>query len=132
MKDMPRFIKFLILSAVLALFVVWLFLNLLRVLYTQNGLIKIITILPVSLFILFSSNIKEEKTAVDKIRLNLIFCIIGVLLSGCGIVLNLHFIQWIGILILIYIGLKYSLPSRHKDNILPALFLVFWIHPLPS
>lgn len=57
---------------------------------------------------------------------------IAVLLFGAGTALNVHQLSWIAVLLLSYSGLAISLPDRFLNNLLPSLFILYWIHWLPD
>lgn len=56
---------------------------------------------------------------------------IGLAAVVTGTVLDVRQLHWIGMLLLLYACLKWSLPSRFSRNVLPALLLLYWVHPVP-
>jgi len=48
-----------------------------------------------------------------------------------GIVFGIHQLEWIGLLLILYSCMRWSLPSRFACDILPALAVLYFIHPLP-
>lgn len=56
----------------------------------------------------------------------------GTLLSLGGTVADVHQFQWLGLLQLVYAGLRWCLPDSHGRNLPAALFVLYWAHPLPA
>jgi len=56
----------------------------------------------------------------------------GVGLALIGIIIPVHQVEWLGILMVLYSALAWALPRRHGKDLVIALTLVYWIHPLPS
>ncbi len=49
-----------------------------------------------------------------------------------GIIIPVHQVEWLGILLVLYSALSWVLPRRYGKDLILALVLVYWIHPLPS
>lgn len=56
----------------------------------------------------------------------------GTVLSVAGLVGDVHQFHWLGVLLLVYAGLRWSLPERAGQNLAAALFVLYWAHPLPG
>ena len=56
----------------------------------------------------------------------------GAVLAVGGIIFTVHQYEWLGIMLLLYACLRWSLPNRYAGDILRALLLLYWIHPLPG
>lgn len=56
----------------------------------------------------------------------------GTGLALVGLIVPVHQFEWLGILMVLYSALAWSLPRRFGKDLVLALFLVYWIHPLPS
>lgn len=55
----------------------------------------------------------------------------GIVLVITGIVFAIHTILWLGILLITYVGLRYALLPAVAPDLGKAMFILFWIHPLP-
>jgi len=49
-----------------------------------------------------------------------------------GIVFNVHQIEWIGLLLILYACLLWALPGRYSRDLALSLLLLYWAHPLPG
>ena len=58
--------------------------------------------------------------------------IVGTLLALAGLIFKVHQVEWIGVLLLFYAGLRWALPARHADDLKCAVFVLYWVHPLPG
>jgi exosortase/archaeosortase family protein len=56
----------------------------------------------------------------------------GALLAVTGIVTGIHQFQWLGLLLMTYSGLRWSLPEIYSGKVASALFVLYWAHPLPG
>lgn len=56
----------------------------------------------------------------------------GTALVVTGIVLSVNQFEWLGIVLLLYACLRWSLPASYSRDIAWGVFLLYWIHPLPS
>ena len=56
----------------------------------------------------------------------------GALLVVAGIVLHIHQAEWLGLLLLVYAALRWTLPPTYSRDIALCLALFYWVHPLPS
>ncbi|MBA4386924.1 MAG: hypothetical protein C0404_03020, partial [Verrucomicrobia bacterium] len=56
----------------------------------------------------------------------------GALLAVCGIVVPVKQFEWIGLIFLVYAAMRWALPVRFSRDILLALFVLYWMHPMPS
>jgi exosortase/archaeosortase family protein len=57
---------------------------------------------------------------------------LGAVFVIAGIVIPVHQLEWLGVLTVLYAALAWVLPRRHGRDLLLALGLLYWIHPLPS
>lgn len=58
--------------------------------------------------------------------------VVGTLLALGGIVIPVHQFQWLGLLLMVYAGLRWSFPEEYGGNVASALFVLYWAHPLPD
>ncbi len=57
---------------------------------------------------------------------------VGMGFSLVGLIIPVHQFEWLGILMVLYAALAWALPRRYGKDLIFALCLVYWIHPLPS
>ena len=57
---------------------------------------------------------------------------VGMVFSLVGLIIPVHQFEWLGILMVLYAALAWALPRRYGKDLIFALTLVYWIHPLPS
>jgi len=58
--------------------------------------------------------------------------IAGAILSLAGIIFVVGQFEWLGLMLLIFSALQWSLGRRYSKDIFLALFVLYWIHPLPG
>ena len=56
----------------------------------------------------------------------------GTVLALVGIIFSVGQFEWLGLLMLLFSALHWALDKRRTRNILLALFVLYWIHPLPG
>ena len=56
----------------------------------------------------------------------------GALAAVTGIVFNVNQFEWLGIILVIFSCLRWALPPRFGRDLVLALILFYWIHPLPG
>lgn len=56
----------------------------------------------------------------------------GTVLAIVGIIFSVGQFEWLGLLMLLFAALNWALDKRNTRDILPALFVLYWIHPLPG
>jgi exosortase len=126
--SVPRLAVF---CSALFLLSIWLVLNFPRIGLTQNGIIRL------SLGVFFASVILFRRKAEDAeppfpswaVPLAVvagIFCIVN------GIIFDIHQFKWLGIMLILFACLAWALPQNFGKDILLALFVFYWVHPLPN
>ena len=114
-----------------ALFCLWVGTHLYALTATQNGLIRFFLAAALSLLILWRAKKKGEVSRAPAwVVLPSVLC--GAALAVAGIVFSIHQIEWIGIILMLYAGLRWGLPASHGPDVFRALFLLYWAHPLPG
>ena len=58
--------------------------------------------------------------------------ILGATLAVAGLMFTVHQFEWLGIILVLYACLRWSLPDRWSADIVRSMFLLYWIHPLPG
>ena len=56
----------------------------------------------------------------------------GALLMVLGIVFAVHQANWLGLLLVLYAALSWTLSRKYQRDIILGLFLLYWVHPVPS
>lgn len=58
--------------------------------------------------------------------------VLGLMATIAGVVVPVHQFEWVGVLLVLFACLAWALPARYHRDLAIALFLIYWIHPLPS
>lgn len=61
-----------------------------------------------------------------------VLALFGSILVVAGLMIPVHQFEWLGVLLLLYACLAWSLPARYGRDLALALFIIYWVHPLPS
>jgi len=126
-------VKILLLTAAASLLVLWIGLHAKLFFTTQNGAIRTILSLTFSFLILLRpkpENMSETKSIPLPAILFALVC--GTCAATAGIVLSISQLEWIGILILLFAIFEWTLPASFKKDIPLAVFVLYWIAPMPS
>ncbi|MEI8351421.1 MAG: archaeosortase/exosortase family protein, partial [bacterium] len=129
--EKPSRARWLVLFSVLVLLASWIWANLPRLAVGQNG---VLTFFLGSLFALLLVSRKKLEGEGFKLPGWGLACLggAGFIFAVVGIIVPIHQLEWLGVLIVLYTALAWALPRRHGKDLVLALFLVYWIHPLPS
>jgi len=111
---------------------IWLVLNFLRISLTQNG-----GIIRFFLGVFFASVILFRRKADDAespfpFWVPPLAAVAGAFCVANGIIFNVHQFEWLGIMLILFACLGWALPQNFGKDILFALFVFYWVHPLPS
>ena len=129
-----------VLVCTVLLLVAWVAVHL-RVLFaSQNGLIRFVLTGLFSLLIILrrkpsaagQAPSEERVTRVPSARRSLAIGIAATLVAVSGMILPVGQMEWLGLLLLVFACLKWSLPDKYSKDIALALLLLYWAHPLPS
>jgi len=117
--------------AAAALFLAWLIPNGTRLFMTQNGAIRIGLATLFSLLLLLRP---KQATAQRDMRpwIVPISAALGAFLAVSGIVFSVNQAEWLGIILLLFACLSWSLPAASTRDTAGALFLLYWAHPIPG
>ncbi|NQT94464.1 MAG: archaeosortase/exosortase family protein [Lentisphaerae bacterium] len=117
--------------AAAALFLAWLIPNGTRLFMTQNGAIR--TVLSVLFSLLILARPKGAPPKGDaRSWIVPLAAALGALLAVSGIVFSVNQAEWLGIILLLFACLAWSLPAAFTGDIARALFLLYWAHPIPG
>ena len=117
--------------ATILLFCVWLGVNWTRISAQQDALI---TVVLGSIFAFIIMMRAKPETPSTRKGLAVLFVLGAVLFMSSvviGHVVDVHQIQWLGMMLLVFVALKWAFPPRFGKDILLAVFVLYWIHPLP-
>ncbi len=57
---------------------------------------------------------------------------VGMALAVLGLVFQVHQFEWIGLMLICGAGMMWALPPRNGRDVAVALFIFYWVHPMPS
>ncbi len=136
--------KRIALLATVALFATWVLLHSEQFTSTQNGTVRLFFTLLVSIIIILrpkedapqpktSPNINiHKKSALRKAENAIATAILGGFILIIGSIYTVPQFEWIGLLIICFAIFKWALPSKYREDIVIAIFLLYWVHPLPE
>ena len=114
-----------------SLFALWTVLHLPRLTGAQDGAIRFALGLVFALLILFRRKVDEADerswpgTAAATAVCGALFCL-------GGLIVPLRQLEWFGLVLLLYSCLRWALPKRWSKDVLLAMLLLYWVHPLPG
>jgi len=129
-KSMPAPHR-LVLFGVFILIAAWIWANLSRLAAGQNGVLSFFLGSLFALILIFRPKLEHEGYKLPGWGLGLIGAG-GTLMAILGMIIPIHQIEWLGMLLILYAALAWALPRRYGKDLVFALFLIYWIHPLPS
>ncbi|OGV68075.1 MAG: hypothetical protein A2283_18720 [Lentisphaerae bacterium RIFOXYA12_FULL_48_11] len=121
-----------VLAAAIALLATWLLMNFRFITAEQSGFIRFFLTLAFSLAILLRPKPKETKHTRQSNLFYISFGVGGTILALGGLIFGVHQFEWIGLLIILSACLRWALPTSYSRDVFPALFLIYWAHPLPA
>jgi len=120
-----------VLLAAAVLFGAWAAGNFGRITGEQEGVIRFVLGLVLAVLILF----RPKPTATfarGAGRTVLVTGVVGAVMALCGIIFRVHQAEWLGLILVLYACLRWSLPDRFSRDVVLSLFLLYWVHPLPG
>lgn len=129
-KTMPTSHRVVLIS-VFILITAWVWANLPQLAAGQNGVLSFFLGTVFALALIFRPKPLGEGFKLPGWGLGLIGAG-GTLLAITGMIIPIHQAEWLGMLVILYAALAWALPRRYAKDLIFALFLVYWIHPLPS
>ncbi len=121
----------------IALFAVWVVCNFNRIAADQDGVIRFILGSFFALLILFRDKEAEAPQGVVERFTSAswfvpVTAVAGTILTLAGIIFGVHQIEWLGMVLLFFVCLRWALPGKFAGDVFIAVFLLYWIHPLPG
>lgn len=129
-KSMPAPHR-LVLFSVFILVVAWIWANLPRLAAGQNGILSFFLGAIFATALIFRPKLDGEGFKLPGLGLGLIG-LAGTLMAIVGMIIPIHQAEWLGMLMILYSALAWALPRRYAKDLILALFIVYWIHPLPG
>ena len=119
-----------VLFAACVLFAVWVVSNFAAITADQNGTVRFV--LGFFFSVLVVCRRKDEKS--EDLPAWVLPCVggIGAVLAVGGIIVPVRQFEWLGLILVLFACLRWSLPPRFARDLLLAMFLLYWIHPLPG
>lgn len=136
--------KRIVILATVALFATWIMLHHDQFTSTQNGTVRLFFTLLFSIIIILRPKADDsqpnsghhinthKQSALKQAENAIATAILGGLLLIIGSIYTIAQFEWIGLLIIVFATFKWALPSKHKHDIIIAIFLLYWVHPLPE
>ena len=126
-------VQWLVLGVAILMFGVWLALNGSRMAADQNGIIRLVLSLFFALLIVARPKSLRGTTATAfPAWAHAALALAGTIGIASGLVLRIHQIEWLGVLLLFWTAITWSLPANYRRDISLALLIVYWIHPVPG
>lgn len=116
----------------LALPVVWIIANWQRIVSDTEGTVSLVIGVFFALLIGLRWKRVNDSSHPYLRRLVLPLGLFSFLLGLSGIIFNVHQFEWLGILGMSSACFLWGLPERYSRDVLLALFLLYWVHPLPG
>ena len=113
------------------LFVVWSVSNYGRITADDNGVILFVLGVLFSVLILFRRK-PDNAVRLEPWRWLPALGVAGALLVVFGLIFRVHQFQWLGLILILYACLRWSLPARYGGDVRLSLFLLYWANPLPG
>lgn len=120
----------IVLLAAMALFAVWAAANSGRLAGGEDGLIRFVLGTVFALLLLLRQ--KAERPAAIARRAVPAAAALGTGAALAGLIFNVHQFEWIGVLLVLYACLRWALPERYDRDLMRALLILYWAHPLPG
>ncbi|MCK5529076.1 MAG: archaeosortase/exosortase family protein [Kiritimatiellae bacterium] len=126
-----NFAKKIVLMAAAALLVMWAIGNFGRITDDDEGFIRFVLGCIFAIFILLRWKRRDVEPKLPGWVMPLLGGI-GALMALYGIIFSVHQFEWLGLILILYACLRWALPVRYGADIALALFMLYWVHPLPG
>lgn len=123
--------KKVILAAAPCLFAAWIYSRIGQWTGDSDAFIRVVLSVVYALLIMFRWKMADEGRE-PKQAVILISAVAGSLAAVTGIVFGIGQFEWLGLILLLTAALRWALPARFSTDILLAMLLLYWMHPLPS
>jgi len=120
-----------VVSLVAAVFILWVFFHYRMIAGDENGTVRFILGILFALIILLRRKTMEPVAPVPGWTVPAA-AVTGTVLVVTGIIFEIGQFEWLGLIVLFYSCLSWALSRRYSRDIVSALFVLYWIHPLPG
>ncbi|MCX7591392.1 MAG: archaeosortase/exosortase family protein [Kiritimatiellae bacterium] len=120
-----------LIASALALFGVWLVANFHRLTAQEEGFIRFVLGIFFSILIVLRWKPAEVKPLFT-LRAALGTGLVGAVLAVGGLIFRIHQFEWLGLILILFACLRWGLPERYCRDVVVALFILYWVHPLPG
>ncbi|MDA0578761.1 MAG: archaeosortase/exosortase family protein, partial [Verrucomicrobia bacterium] len=121
-----------VLLAALALLAAWIAANFTRLTGEQHGAVRFVLGTLFAALILCRGKPPKASAPARRPLLLAMVGACGALAAIGGIVFKVYQVEWLGIVLLLYACLRWSLADRFAGDIARALVVLYWVHPLPA
>jgi exosortase/archaeosortase family protein len=121
-----------VLFSALVLLVAWSVVNLPRLVSGQAGAIAFMLGAFFGMVLVLRTKTPQDEAFGLSGRVLGVTALAGVISVVVGLVVPIHQLDWLGVLLVLYAALAWALPRRYGRDLLLALFIIYWIHPLPG
>ncbi|OVE73482.1 hypothetical protein BVX94_03825 [bacterium B17] len=125
--------KRVVLFSVLCVLFVWIGSNYSRITEDQSGFVRLILGTLFGLIVLFrwKKPTDGEERSAEGWHIP-VLSVAGGIMVVSGLIFQVHQLEWVGLLLLSYVSLCWAFPARYSRDIAIAMFLIYWIHPMPG
>ncbi|MBN2302327.1 MAG: exosortase/archaeosortase family protein, partial [Lentisphaerae bacterium] len=122
-----------VLVAAIVLFLAWIVAHMRRIIGGSDDVIRIVLGFLFALLILlrwkpWNRNATQELPG----WISVVMGSVGAFLAVAGIIFTVNQIEWLGIIFLLCACLFWALPRKYAGDAAIGMFLLYWIHPLPT
>lgn len=111
----------------------WVYINAATLFGSQNGIIRSsLALVFAAMILLRPKPEREHQSAGSPLAIIFICAICGVGLTATGIIFHIRQLEWLGIIITLWATLSIALPPAYSRDIPRALFILYWMAPIPS
>jgi len=126
-----RFVRITILSFAALYLVIWLLKHLATFTATSNDQVRLILGGVFFLLVLLRKKTLHKGGKLPE-RALAGYAVLGTALVLGGVVFTVNQFQWLGLMLLVFACFHWALPPHYSQDVGLAVFLLYWIHPLPS
>ncbi len=115
-----------------AVLLLWIGLHASILFTSQHGTVRCVLTSLFAVLILLRPKPKTDAVKTTWPLMPAIAAAVGLLCIITGLVFPIRQLEWIGLLLVVFGGLAWSLPSAFARDLRLALFVLYWANPLPS
>jgi len=119
-----------ILFAGAAVFFGWVIWHFGKLIEDDGGVVRVVLGIVLAFPVIFRWKRRDDRE--KPLRPICVSALAGMVLVVCGLIIPIHQLEWLGLVLLFYACLAWSLPASYSRDIFLGVFLLYWIHPLPG